>query len=145
MEHLKAIGIKWIFTTIILLSLLAIFDGITITQILIISFVVTGITYVIGDLWILPVFGNIITTIVDFGLIFLSVWMLTSFFIEQTAAVVLISAAIAYFFAFCEALFHAYMKEKVLPKKKGVVIPFPRMGLQTEFSKEIHPDKDKKE
>ena len=145
MEHLKAIGIKWIYTTIILLSLLAMFDAITLQQILIISFIITGVTYIVGDLMVLPSLGNLITTIIDFGLIFLSVWMLVALFLEQTATIVLVSAAVAYFFSMCEALFHAYMKERVLPKKRAVVIPFPNMQLQTEFSKELFPKKDDKE
>lgn len=145
MEHVKAIGIKWIFTIIILLSLLAIFEAATFQQILLISFILTGVTYIVGDLMVLPALGNIVTTIIDFGLSFLSVWMLSALFIEQSATVVLIAAAAAYFFSMCEALFHAYMKERVLPKKQGIVIPFPNMQLQTEFSEEIYPKKEDKE
>ncbi len=145
MDHVKAIGIKWTFTIVILLSLLTIFEAATFQQILLISLIVTGVTYVVGDLIVLPSFGNIVTTIIDFGLAFLSVWMLSALFIEQTATIVLIAAGAAYFFSMCEALFHAYMKEKVLPKKRGIVIPFPNMRLQTEFSEEMHPKKEDKE
>ena len=145
MGHVKAIGIKLVFTMVILLSLFAMFDTITFQQVLLISFIVTGVTYIVGDLLLLPSVGNIITTIIDFGLFFLSVWILAALFIEQTATIVLASAIAAYFFSVCEALFHAYMKEKVLPKKLGVVIPFPNMRLQTEFSKELYSNKDDKE
>jgi len=146
MGHLKALGIKWIFTTIILLSLLAIFDSISISQILMMSIVVTGIAYIIGDLILLPVFGNLIATIADFGLAFTSIWLLSSLYIGQVGPIVLIAVAAAYFFAFCETIFHIYMKEKVLSIKQADIIPFPKpnMRLQTEFSKEIYPDSEKK-
>ncbi|MHA6253483.1 YndM family protein [Oceanobacillus sp. CAU 1775] len=142
MSHLKAIGIKFVFTTIIVLSFLGIFQEMTLQQIITISVVITGVTYVFGDLLILPTFNNVVASIIDLGVAFLSVWLLTSFFIGQSVSVVLISASIAYAFTFCEAVFHIYMKEKVLPKKKGVLIPFPAMRYQTEASKEIHPDKE---
>ena len=145
MGHLKAIGIKWIFTTIILLSLLAIFESISFQQILMMSIVITGIAYIVGDLILLPVYGNLIATIADFGLAFLSIWMLSSFYIAQAVPIVLVSVAAAYFFSFCEALFHIYMKEKVLQIRQADIIPFPKsnMRLQTEFSKEIYPNSDK--
>lgn len=142
MQHMKAIGIKGVFTTIILLSFLGIFQGITISQIITISIIITGITYLIGDFIILPTFNNLIASIVDFGLAFLSVWLLTEFFTGQTTSLVILSVAIAYIFTFCEALFHIYMQEKVLPKKGGVLIPFPNMRYQTETSEEIQPDKE---
>lgn len=142
MQHMKAIGIKGVFTTIILLSFLGIFQGITISQIITISIIITGITYLIGDFIILPTFNNLIASIVDFGLAFLSVWLLTGFFTGQTTSLVILSVAIAYIFTFCEALFHIYMQEKVLPKKAGVLIPFPNMRYQTEASEEIQPDKE---
>src|SRR5690625_795865 len=113
MRHVKALAIKWGFTTIILLSLLVIFEGITLQQIFIISLFVTGATYLVGDLLILPTFNNLITSIIDFGFAFLGIWLLTGMFIEQTTALVIISAAAAYLFTFCEAIFHIYMNEKV--------------------------------
>lgn len=142
MAHAKALGIKWLFTTVILLSFLAIFESISFGQILLISFVLTVITYIAGDILLLPMYGMFVAAIGDFGISFVAVWMLAAAVIGQSTALVLATAAVAYFFVLCEGLFHVYMKEYVLPKKQAVIIPFPTMRYQTETSEELQPDKN---
>jgi hypothetical protein len=144
-EHVKAIVIKWLFTITVLLSLLAIFESASLGQIVLLSIILTAVTYFVGDLILLPVFGMIAAAIADFGLAFMIVWLLAGASIGQSVELVVISFTIAYFIAMCEGLFHAYMRERVLPKKQAAVIPFPNRRFQTEASEEISPDKDKKE
>lgn len=141
MVHLKALGIKWLYTVAILFSLLAIFDNFTFGQVIILSLILTGISYVVGDLMILPAIGMVGAAIADFGLSFLIVWFMSGVYIGQSGAIVLASLTAAYFFALCEGLFHAYMRERVLPRKQAAVIPFPNMNLQTEASEELYPEK----
>lgn len=137
MNHLKAIGIKFIITSIVVLSILSIFGDATIGELLFISLLLTGLAYLIGDLFILPRMGNLVATIADFGLAFFSLWALGYMFLERTSALITASLFAAVFIALSEALFHAYMENKVLQKndeKQSRQQLRPR--YQTEFAEE---------
>lgn len=114
MKHLKAIGIKFVIISVVLYSLLAIFETASLTEILTISISVTILSYVLGDLFILPRYNNVIATIADFGLVFAIVWILASMFIYSETPIGIVSGFSAFFIAVSETLFHVYMKEKVL-------------------------------
>ncbi|MFS0823339.1 YndM family protein [Bacillus sp. 1P02SD] len=114
MRHFKALGIKFIIISIILLSLFGIFRGASLGNLLLISLLVTGISYLIGDLFTLPRMGNLFATLADFGLSFFSVWLLSYLFLENTSSLITASLTAAALITACEALFHAYMKNKVI-------------------------------
>ncbi|PFJ17613.1 hypothetical protein COD67_17610 [Bacillus cereus] len=80
MKHIVALLIKYIAITAVLLIILGIFQGISIPRVLLISLFLTGATYLIGDLFILPKYRNPIATIADFGLSFFGVWLLACLF-----------------------------------------------------------------
>ena len=69
MKHIVALLIKYTAVTAVLLVILGIFQGISIPRVLLISFS-DGAAYLIGDLFILPKYGNMIATMADFGLSF---------------------------------------------------------------------------
>lgn len=146
MAHLKALGIKVCFTLPILL-LFTLFESATFGQILLITIILTSISYLIVDLFLLPTFGFISAAILDFGLAFFTVWFISTGFIGQSPAVVIVSLFVACLFTLCERTFHKYMKNIVLRKKQAVIIPFPNMDYQTqtEASEDIFPNKDNRE
>ncbi|WP_078544121.1 YndM family protein [Litchfieldia alkalitelluris] len=119
MKHLKALGIKFIVISIVLLSVLTIFSNATIGGVLVISAMVTGVSYIIGDLFILPRLGNMIATIADFGLAFASVWILSAIFIGTAFPILTASVFAAIFISLGEALFHAYMQSRVLNEENN--------------------------
>ncbi|MFC4323567.1 YndM family protein [Litchfieldia salsa] len=143
MKHLVALGIKFGVISIVLLSVLSIFTYATISGILVISLLVTGVSYVLGDLFILPRFGNLVATIADFGLAFLSVWFLSSFFIEATFPIITASFFIAIFITLTEALFHVYMKSRVFNSEESSQQQGRQTNefgnYQTEFAEEENP------
>lgn len=141
MKHVKALGIKFLFISIILYSLLAIFQTASLTEIFIISVSVTALSYLLGDLLILPRFNNVIATIADFGLTFATVWILASMFIYSSTPIGIVSGFSALFISVAEALFHVYMKERVLETvtdDHNKYLHYNR--FQTEFSDEEHTD-----
>jgi hypothetical protein len=142
MKHIKALAIKFLITTIILFSLLAIFESATLGEILLISVLVTGIAYVLGDLFLLPRFNNVVATIADFILAFAMIWVLSTMLIYPTTPIGIVSGFAAFFIAISEGLFHVYMKEKVLEKQYNHREPFSVLNtrLQTEFSEEDNVD-----
>lgn len=147
MNHLKALGIKFLIQTTVILSFLSIFDGASLTNLLSFSLITTIFSYVIGDLFILPKFGHVLASIADFGLISFVVWILADMFFQ---APIIAPLTVGLIIAVAEILFHTYMKEKVLRKKAtgNKVIPFPASRrLQTEFAEEndVHGERDQKE
>ncbi|GGA80965.1 hypothetical protein GCM10008025_25380 [Ornithinibacillus halotolerans] len=145
MRHVTPFLIKFAMTTVILWIVLGIFYNASIGNILIISLLLSIISY-IADVFVLPNVSYFWATIGDFGLAFIGIWFLGNYVFEGTTAVedaALISAAII---AIGEILFHRYMKQNVFEDIKLVT---PRElaisnRLQTEFSKELD-EKDKKE
>ena len=141
MKHLKALGIKYIVISIVLLSILGIYYNASIAGILMISLLITGVAYGIGDLFILPRFGNLVATFADFGLAFASVWALSLLFIGQADRIVLASLFAATFIAMSEALFHAYMESNVLEKGNNNNT-INRTSFQNRFQTEMSEETD---
>jgi hypothetical protein len=144
MKHLKALGIKFIVTSIVLLSVLGIYYNSTILEIIMISALVTGVAYVVGDLFILPKFGNIVATLADFGLAFLSIWGLSLLFIAPPDRLATAALFAAVFIMLSEALFHAYMENKVLDKGQNN-ITFNSTSFQNKFQTELAEEPDLKD
>ncbi|TPV42626.1 YndM family protein [Bacillus dicomae] len=118
MKHIVALLIKYTAVTAVLLVILGIFQGISIPRVLLISLFLTGAAYLIGDLFILPKYGNMIATMADFGLSFFGIWLLTSLFTDLNATrnIGLSSFIAALIIGGTEVFFHIYMKKVVLPK-----------------------------
>ena len=116
MKHVVALLIKYTAISAVLLMILGIFQGISIPRILFISLVITGATYLIGDLFILPKYGNTVATFVDFGLSFLGIWVLTYLLtdIGLTRNITASSFWAALLIGIVEIFFHIYMKRMVL-------------------------------
>ncbi|WP_141493299.1 YndM family protein [Bacillus thuringiensis] len=116
MKHIVALLIKYTAITAVLLIILSIFKGISIPKVLLISLFLTGAAYLIGDLFILPKYGNMIATMADFGLSFFGTWLLTSLFtnLDATRNIGLSSFIAALIIGGTEVFFHIYMKKLVL-------------------------------
>ncbi|MCW1240677.1 MULTISPECIES: YndM family protein [Bacillus] len=116
MKHIVALLIKYTAITAVLLVILGIFQGISIPRVLLISLFLTGAAYLIGDLFILPKYGNMIATIADFGLSFFGIWLLTSLFtnLDSTRNIGFSSFLAALIIGGIEVFFHIYMQKLVL-------------------------------
>ncbi|AAU17426.1 YndM family protein [Bacillus cereus] len=116
MKHIVALLIKYTAVTAVLLVILSIFQGISIPRVLLISLFLTGAAYLIGDLFILPKYGNAIATMADFGLSFFGIWLLTSLFtnLDSTRNIGFSSFLAALIIGGIEVFFHIYMQKLVL-------------------------------
>ncbi|HDV8361447.1 TPA: YndM family protein [Bacillus cereus] len=116
MKHIVALLIKYTAVTAVLLVILGIFQGISIPRVLLISLFLTGTAYLIGDLFILPKYGNAIATMADFGLSFFGIWLLTSLFtnLDATHNIGFSSFLAALIIGGIEVFFHIYMQKLVL-------------------------------
>lgn len=120
MKHIVALLIKYTAISAVLLMILGIFQDVSIPRILLISLLITGTAYLIGDLFVLPRYGNMIATIADFGLSFLGIWVLTYFLtdIDLTPNIGFSSFWSALLISAVEIFFHIYMKKAVLHEGK---------------------------
>ncbi|HHK5541366.1 YndM family protein [Bacillus cereus] len=116
MKHIVALLIKYTAITAVLLIILSIFKGISIPKLLLISLFLTGAAYLIGDLFILPKYGNMIATIADLGLSFFGIWLLISLFtdLDATRNIGVSSFIAALIIGGTKVFFHIYMKRLVL-------------------------------
>ncbi|WP_142398654.1 YndM family protein [Bacillus wiedmannii] len=116
MKHIVALLIKYTAITAVLLIILGIFQDISIPRVLLISLFLTGAAYLIGDLFVLPKYGNMIATIADFGLSFFGIWFLTYLLtdLDSTRNIGFSSFVAALIIGLIEVFFHIYMKKVVL-------------------------------
>ncbi|MEK4867933.1 YndM family protein [Bacillus sp. FSL E2-8895] len=116
MKHIVALLIKYTAISAVLLMIIGIFQGISIPRILFISLLITGVAYLIGDLFILPKYGNMVATIADLGLSFVGIWALTYFLtnINLTRNIGASAFFAALLIGVAEIFFHIYMKKVVL-------------------------------
>jgi hypothetical protein len=142
MKHVMALGIKLALTATVLFSILTIFSTALFSEITLISLIITLATYVIGDLFILPRFGNLIAALADFVMFTAGIWLLSQFFVQETPANLIIASLIAAIaIALGEALFHAYMENRVLTDHQDEARYFNNDSValnrvQTEFAEE---------
>ncbi|KGR90611.1 hypothetical protein CD30_10420 [Ureibacillus massiliensis 4400831 = CIP 108448 = CCUG 49529] len=141
-NYTKAFFIKLVMTVAVLWIVLGLFFGVSFGDILIISALLTVIAFV-GDIFILPLTGNIGAAVGDFILAFLGVWVLGSFLFNNNVAVLSAAFLSALFIAAGELYFHRYLRDHVF---EDVDRPnnYNRVNnLQTEFSEDFDTDLDK--
>ena len=116
MKHIVVLLIKYTAISAVLLMILGIFQDVSIPRIFLISLLITGTAYLIGDLFVLPKYGNMVATIADFGLSFLGIWVLTYLLTDNNFARNIIASSFwaALFISMIEVFFHIYMKKVVL-------------------------------
>jgi len=138
--NFKAFLIKWIMVLAVLWIVLGWFFGVSFTDILITSVVLTVIGYV-GDAFILPRVGNVFAAITDFVLAYAVVWMMGNMLIEEPIALGTASFISALIITVGELFFHRFMGNHVIDKettdphdKKGY---YQQGNLQTEFGEDI--------
>ncbi|MBC6972797.1 YndM family protein [Bacillus sp. Xin] len=116
MKHIVALLIKYTAISAVLLMILGISQDISLPRILLISLIITGSAYLIGDLFVLPKYGNMVATIADFGLSFLGIWLLTYLLTDNdyTGNIGAPSFWAALLISVIEVFFHIYIKKVVL-------------------------------
>jgi hypothetical protein len=141
MKHLWALVIKFIACFALLFVILGIGFDVSFQNVLLISVILGAVSYVLGDLFILPRTNNTIATIADIGLSFVVIWFILDSFSDNGTRIfwasLISSAGVGLF----EYFFHKYMDTSVLNKNE----PAERKGnnalqYQTEASEEVTPN-----
>jgi hypothetical protein len=137
---MKSLLIKFIMTLVVLWIVLGWIYGVSFTDVLITSVVLTGVGY-IADVYILPRIGNVFASIADFGLALVLIWLVGSYLFEPPVPLWSAAFLSALIIMLGELFFHRYMANNVFDKeisdpkdKKGY---FQRTNLQTEFGEDM--------
>lgn len=114
MEHVKALAIKGIMTIVILYLVLGLGFGFSFGHTLLITVVLGAVSYLLGDLFILPKTSNITATLADLGVAFLVVWLLSRMMGVEGGPSALAAFFAAVAMSVGEYIFHFYMMNKNL-------------------------------
>lgn len=117
MKNLTNLLIKTAMVILVLAILIPLFGKGTWTQTVITGLVLIALSYVVGDLWILPKYGNLLAVAADFGLAALVLWAM-----ERALPHFRLSSAglfiIALVLAVGEWLFHRYLLSTRVSQKR---------------------------
>jgi len=136
MKHVRALAIKFISSLVLLYMILGVAFDMSFGNVFLISLVLGAVSYLIGDLFILPKTNNTIATIADFGLAFLLIWLIGDS-ITYGDDIVTAAFASAVGVALFEYFFHKYMDNIILKQEANNRISTLR--YQTEASEELTP------
>lgn len=117
MKNLTNLVLKAVMNLLLLLLLVPVFGRSTWTQTLITGLVLVIVSYIAGDLWVLPKYGNIAAVIVDFAVFVLGIWAMTEAlpqFVMTSSGYWIISLALTA----GEWFFHQYLLATKAPQKK---------------------------
>ncbi|WP_110114462.1 YndM family protein [Bacillus sp. CGMCC 1.16541] len=148
MKDIKVLLIKFIACALAFtIGLDLVFEA-TIVDILSFSLVVTAFTYLIGERIVLPYFGNVATTIIDFIIAYTSVWIFGTILLHsylQIAWGSIISAGLitgAEVFVHRYVLTHAPEVRQKRERQKAVFNGKLAYGTEVAEEPDVH-DKDK--
>lgn len=138
MDHLKAITIKFLASLALLYMILGMFYGMSFGNVFLITLTLGIVSYIIGDLLILPRTNNSIATAADFGLSLFIIWIMSmalttgaNFFTMSLLA----AAGVTVF----EYFFHRLMASEVIGEEENRLNTPPRnIQYQTEASEELN-------
>lgn len=140
MKYIPTLLVKFIIITAVLWTILGFMFEVSFANVLITSIVLTGASFIIGDLYVLPKIGNVGAAMVDFVLALGGIWMLGLFlFDEPSIRLGTISLVSAVGISLGEILVHWFMA-KQLTKGDMTISGYYDNELLTEYSDELEPD-----
>lgn len=137
MSHFKALTIKAFFSLALLYLFLGLLFRMSFGNILFITLVLGVVSYVLGDLFILPKTNNLVAALVDFGLAFLIISMMSSAL--TTGYNILTMSFVASFgVAIFEFIFHKRVANQVVNEQRKDT-EARNLQYRTEASDELVP------
>ncbi|NUK29412.1 YndM family protein [Parageobacillus sp. VR-IP] len=138
MKHLIALALKYVLLATVFFAIVPLFLRVSSAELLWFSLWMTIVAYALGDLYLLPRFGNLSAAIADFGLAFVGVWIGIGAFYDGNGTAVLNAAFFsALLVALGEVLFHAYVQRFILRGQEEEGVPLLGREWQTEMAEEF--------
>jgi hypothetical protein len=140
MKHIKPLAIKFISSLVLLSVILGLFFDMSFGNIFLITLVLSVVSYVIGDLFILRRTNNIIATLADLGLAFLVIRFMSDILANgDDGDMFTMSLIAAIGVALFEYAFHKYVANRVLNENQSRENQKTTLRYQTEASEELTP------
>jgi Protein of unknown function (DUF2512) len=140
MRHVRAFAIKFIVSLILLYIILGVGYDMAFRNVFWITLVLGVVSYLIGDLLILPRSNNSMATLSDFVLAFVIIWFMgrNLTYGGNLFTPSLISAVGVALF---EYFFHKYVSNRVINETGHENVQRGNLQYQTEASEELAPEK----
>ncbi|WP_349407438.1 DUF2512 family protein [Pseudalkalibacillus sp. SCS-8] len=140
-RHVVAVSSKFLIVFCISIATLTPFFGVSIINALWVSAVITAIGYVIGDLYILKKLGNFFATAIDFGFVFIVLWLLAEPIVDTPYNRMLGAGIASFGIAASEFVYHMFIEvtNPLHPSKADV----KGHGYAVEVGEEFAPADDK--
>lgn len=139
MEHIKAIAIKTVASFVLNFVILGLVFNYSFVNVLTLTLILGIVSYILGDLLLLPRTNNLTATISDLAIAMLLTWFYLANITYNENNVFMASIFIAIGVALFEWFFHKYMIKNVL-RDKEPYLKVNNLRFQTEASEEISPD-----
>src|SRR5690625_3411012 len=139
MQYVKAIAVKFVMMTFLLWIVLGNFFNVAFSHILFTSILLTGILFLVGDLFVLSEYENSVATMADFALSFFIIWGVGYFLYDQPLSLRFASLITALLIAFSEIFYHKYIARRQITYRSVPKLTVdPSQQLHTEISQEFH-------
>src|SRR5690625_234934 len=149
MDIVKILFLKFILNMVVLWVILGGLYGVGFGYILLLNIILTGASFIIGDLYVLPNFENWGATIADFFLTLATIWLYGTYVIPQFFPVLSVAALSALIIRAGEFFMHQYGDRLILHQEVRTMDKqddtIKDRELQTEFGEEIDPQESKDE
>lgn len=146
MKRLVSIGIKGLASLVLLYAILGLGYNMSFGRVLLITVVLGTISYIIGDLVLLPWSNNVVATAVDLGIAFAVIWGLNAYSLNYHTLLLYYSSLIGSLaIAAFEYFYHIYLLKAFIHEKQTYYYPPSRTRFQMESSEELHPEINKNE
>ncbi|MFN2745761.1 MULTISPECIES: YndM family protein [Bacillus] len=141
MKHVRALCVKFIVSLVLLYVILTLFFGVPFGDMFVLTLFLGVISYLLGDLLLLPRTGNTTATMGDFGLSLILIWMILAMQDNPPyASLALASIISAIGVTIFEFFFHRYMAANILDENTNEKRENNgAMNYQTETSEEVYP------
>ncbi|MGV3464558.1 MAG: DUF2512 family protein [Heyndrickxia sp.] len=144
MKRLFSIGIKGLGTLVLLYAILGLGYNMSFGRVLLITVVLGTISYIIGDLIVLPWSNNVVATGVDLATAFAVIWGLNTYSLNYHTLLLYYSSLIgAVAMAAFEFFYHMYLLKAFIHEKQTYYYTPSRTRFQMESSEELHPNVNK--
>lgn len=140
-RHLVAISSKFLIVFCISLATLTPFFGVSVLNALWVSALITAIGYPIGDLYVLKKLGNFFATGIDFGFVFIVIWLFAEPIVDTPVNRILGAGIASVGIAVSEFVYHMFIEvtNPLQPSKADV----KGHGYAVEVGEEFAPSDDK--
>lgn len=138
MKHVIAFAVKGIASLVLLYLILGMMFGMSFGNVLFITLVLGMVTYIIGDMLILPRTNNLVASVADFGLALMVIWLMSSV-LPNGGNLFSMSLISSLGVALFEFFYHKYISNNVINNSQTSQNYSGNLRFQTEASEELTP------